>query len=245
MAQPNNNDKISKEEVMGYLSKVEKKSLVLSIMNQYIFTKAVTENSCLTIINCHHALLPGHRGRNAYAWNIYTGDEAGITWHIVNDGVDTGRVIKSYPVEIKEDDTSLSLLYRENETVKKTLQELLPDFLRENYPFEKPRIYQDYIHKKSDIPNQGLLDLSWHGEKISRFLRCMDFGPLRTFGRPYFIFENKNYVVKRYKILKDETATYAISKINEEEFCIKRDGYIFSLTVILNPDVENDVVGKF
>ncbi len=224
-------DALSKPEIMESLCKVKDESLVLSIMNPYIFTRDVVGNENLTIINVHQAILPGHRGRNPYAWNIFMGDEAGITWHLVDEGIDTGKIIKTIPVELKDDDVPFSLLRRENEMVKKSLQELLPQFISGQFTFEKPKEREEYFHKNSDIPNRGELDLSWKGEQISRFLRCMDFGTLRTFGRPYFFFDGKKYVVIRYMISKNAEHKEQSIGVSENVFFISKDGFAFRLEI--------------
>lgn len=69
-----------------------KDCLVVSFNSFYIFKEpAISQN---TIINYHNALLPKHRGVNAHIWAIYDGNEySGITWHLVDEGIDTGKII--------------------------------------------------------------------------------------------------------------------------------------------------------
>lgn len=123
---------------MDYLQKTSEKTLLFSIMNNYLFPKSVVDNSALLIINLHHALLPHHPGRNAEAWAIFEGDdEAGITWHIVSADVDAGEIISQHHVRIEENMSSLSL-YRELNTIS---LESFPQVLEKVIGSEKIQTY--------------------------------------------------------------------------------------------------------
>ena len=45
-------------------------------------------------VNLHDALLPEYRGLNATRWSCYKGEsEAGITYHVMNEGIDAGPIL--------------------------------------------------------------------------------------------------------------------------------------------------------
>ena len=67
----------------------------------------------LGTINCHAGKLPFYRGRNVLNWAIINGEsEFGITVHFIDDGIDTGDIIKqkTYPISLNDDYKSI-LLY--------------------------------------------------------------------------------------------------------------------------------------
>lgn len=193
-----------KKDLMELLARESAKTLVLSVMNPWLFTKEALNNPNIFVINLHHALLPAHRGRNAEAWAIYEGDEkAGITWHRVDTGIDTGAVFIQKEVKIGDSTTSLKLLAQLNAAALEGLEELLSgDFV------EKPPLFppsgSEKLHLSKDVPNDGWLDLSWDGAQMSRFLRAMDYGILDVFARPRVRLENEVYVCKSWKIQKAE-----------------------------------------
>ena len=53
-------------------------------------------------INCHPSLLPRHRGANPYFWQIYSNDDkAGVTFHFMDEGFDTGEILMQGAFDIE------------------------------------------------------------------------------------------------------------------------------------------------
>ncbi|MCK4546032.1 MAG: methionyl-tRNA formyltransferase [Candidatus Eisenbacteria sp.] len=64
-------------------------------------------------INIHAGLLPRYRGRAPLAWAIMNGDkEAGLSIHVIDEGVDSGPVIAQRKYAIGENETSGELYQR-------------------------------------------------------------------------------------------------------------------------------------
>ena len=193
-----------KKDLMELLAQESAKTLVLSVMNPWLFTEEALNNPNIFVINLHHALLPAHRGRNAEAWAIYEGDEkAGITWHRVDTGIDTGAVVIQKEVKIGDSTTSLKLLAQLNKAALEGLEELLSGDFVEKPPLS-PSSGSEKLHLSKDVPNDGWLDLSWDGAQMSRFLRAVDYGVLDVFARPRVRLENEVYICKSWKIQKAE-----------------------------------------
>lgn len=216
----------TKAEIMEELKNRDRKTLVFSIMNPYLFPAAVVDNSNLNIINLHHALLPRHRGRNGEAWAVYEGDqEAGITWHRVTPGVDDGDIVIQKQTPVTEDMTSIKLLRLQNQLAFEGFQEVLEDLLTDRVKYRKQVIPQDSkINLNKTIPGGGHLDLHWTGEQISRFLRTMDYGILNTLGIPKVEFEGKTYAWKKYRIERQNTTQDSVV-LQEDCLHINKDGY--------------------
>jgi methionyl-tRNA formyltransferase len=63
-------------------------------------------------IEFHPSLLPRHRGRSAMHWAIRMGDATtGLTVFWVDEGIDTGSILRQKEVEIASDDTVGSLYF--------------------------------------------------------------------------------------------------------------------------------------
>ena len=56
------------------------------------------------------------------------------------------------------------------------------------------------IRRPGDVPNDGWLDLSWETDKVSRFLRSMDYGALMVMGRAKVMLDGEIYTVEGYKM---------------------------------------------
>lgn len=183
-----------------YLLALNEPTLIISAANRYLFPKEVVEKNNITIVNYHGALLPKHPGRNAEAWAIYEGDkEAGITWHYVVPDVDAGSILIQKTTPITEQTTSFTLLRINSKLVMEGFEEILPGLLAGTLTGTM-QTERHEIHYSWMKPNDGVLDLNWDAEKISAFLRAMDYGMLQTMGEPQVVFCGDTYSVTKYKI---------------------------------------------
>ena len=87
--------------------------LFVSMSFNQIFQKQVLNLPQLRTINCHAGKLPFYRGRNILNWALINDEtEFGITVHFVDDGIDTGDIIKQDCYPITDEDDYESLLVR-------------------------------------------------------------------------------------------------------------------------------------
>lgn len=127
-------------------------------------------------INCHYALLPRHRGRSPVPWAIFDGDErAGVTWHWIDKGIDTGRVLLSIPTRIRPEDTQASLFMRLHALASVSFDTAI-DMATQGEPGHEQHGESSY-HRHGP-PCGGVIDPSWPDDKIERFIRAMTYPPL-------------------------------------------------------------------
>ena len=62
------------------------------------------------IINIHPAKLPNYRGLDGSLWALYENAPLGVTAYLIDIGIDTGKIIKFYP--LKSEFKSLSLILK-------------------------------------------------------------------------------------------------------------------------------------
>lgn len=75
-----------------------------------IFKKDTILLPTTAFINCHPSLLPKYRGSNPYSATIMNGEErTGITFHLVDEGIDTGPILFQKEVSISNRDNAESL----------------------------------------------------------------------------------------------------------------------------------------
>lgn len=193
----------SKRELITFLERLEENTLVLSIMNPYIIPANIIQKPNLLLVNLHHALLPNHPGRNAEAWTIYEQDEyGGITWHIIDEGVDSGDILIQKAIRITEDVTSLELYKMLNKMAIAAFREIIKNLLEGDIiPIKQTLEKKHAVRVASERPNQGVLNLEWDEKKISAFLRSMDYGILKTMGDAIVQYENIWYKCIGYEIL--------------------------------------------
>lgn len=228
--------KLDKQGLTNFLSAIEIDTLVISAANRYLFPADVIGNSNLYIINYHGALLPSYPGRNAEAWCIYEGAAlGGITWHEVNEGVDTGMILDQRSVELDAHVTSIKLLGMYTRLAETAFKHFLPRLIAGKwkvYPQSK-EIDEKDMYYSWQRPNEKMLDTYWDAPRISRFLRAFDYGPLESLGVPKIKFDNKDYEISKYKILQSvEMGDLGLSWATEgREIQLIKDGYEFRLKV--------------
>lgn len=182
--------------------KKTKNCLIISANNFYIFKKEAIQNN--TIINYHNSLLPNHRGTNAHIWAIYEDDkQSGITWHIVDSTIDTGDIIIQKTIELTPLITAKELLIAQHKMAIQSLGECL-NLLTNNQTRSQNPSQTSTTHRKKDLPNGGICDLSWSKEKISSFLRAMDAGAFRQIALPKIYIFNEWFEIGFYEITDTE-----------------------------------------
>lgn len=61
------------------------------------------------VLNAHAGPLPAIRGMNACEWSLLLGASPAVTIHVIDEGIDTGAVLESVPIEVEPGDTIASL----------------------------------------------------------------------------------------------------------------------------------------
>lgn len=232
----------SKDELTKYLLKSKQQTLLISAINPWIIPDEVLNNEVFTSINLHHSLLPKHPGRNAEAWAIYEGEnETGITWHITTREIDKGDIIVSKSVEITNSCTSFSLLRAQDKLARDAFLEILESLIENRFNSNTYLKCEDVkIHYSWQKPNNGYLDIRWSAEKMSRFLRAMDYGILNIFGAPKLSYNKIIYTWSKYNI-SDNEDFYEKSKIEkiDNKIVINKDDKCFILSNVKEIEVNN------
>ncbi len=92
------------------IAKAYKTDLFVSMSFNQIFKAAILSVPKFGVINCHAGKLPYYRGRNILNWALINDEkEFGITVHYIDEGIDTGDIIKQncYPIVDSDDYNSL------------------------------------------------------------------------------------------------------------------------------------------
>lgn len=129
------------------------------------------------VINCHYSLLPNHRGRSCVPWAILDGDTVtGITYHWIDQGIDTGRVLLQAAAQIDEDETQATL-FDKLHLLAADYWDMALHLAHCGYPGVQQRGISQY--HRAGPPHNGVIDPAWSTEYIERFVRAMVFPPMR------------------------------------------------------------------
>ncbi len=104
--------------------------LIVTCAYGQIIPKEVLDLPKYGCINVHASLLPKYRGSAPIQWAILNGDtKTGITIMYMDEGMDTGDIIKSKEILISAEDNVGTLHDKLSVLGKDTLLEVLPDIL--------------------------------------------------------------------------------------------------------------------
>lgn len=104
-------DKMTDEE----LAPLRKLDIDLLLVGGFgiILKKPILELPRIGCVNCHSSLLPRHRGPNPFATVLLSDDEeTGVTFHIMEPGIDTGPIIDQTAFPISKTHTMFTI-YRQ------------------------------------------------------------------------------------------------------------------------------------
>lgn len=216
---------VRKEFLTEFLMEEQKNVLLVSAANRWLIPTEILAKKNLTAVNFHNSLLPRHPGRNAEAWCIFEQDTvSGITWHFIEPKIDAGDIIIQKEILLDEDITSFLLLRKQNEMAVEAFRLFLPELLCGRCSRTKQEGTRGKLHYSWERPNGGILDLNWKADKISSFLRAMDYGLLKELGDPECIINGETYTWKKYIVSDYPVGAAEETIIRQNEICIRKDG---------------------
>lgn len=155
---------------------------LLSIANLRIIPDAILALPSCGAVNFHDGPLPHYAGLNTPAWAIWHGEtEHGITWHLIEGGVDEGDILTQRMFEIAPDETAFSL----NAKCYAAAMESFPALLDQLVSGELRRQAQDlgqrrYFGRDARPDLAGWLDTDLPAADLARQARALDFGDYRN-----------------------------------------------------------------
>ena len=171
--------------------------LGISLNNFQIIKPSLLECPREGFINFHNGPLPSYGGVNVCSWAIIEGeDNYGVTWHFIDDGIDTGDIIAQQHFPIAADATALSLTMACFKIGLQMFEQLVPVIAHGSIPRQiQPAESRSYFSRR-DIPNGGRINFNWSSDRISRFVRGLSFQPMpNPFVYPQFIHAKVTFYV--------------------------------------------------
>lgn len=158
---------------------------LLSVANLTVIPHAVLAMATKGAVNFHDGPLPRHAGLNAPVWAILAGEvRHGITWHLIEGGVDEGDILEQRLFDIAPNETALTLNTRCFEAGMESFPALV-DQLETGLRRVKQDLTLRSLHLRHDRPAaMGRIDFSKPAEEVARLVRALDHGrywnPLST-----------------------------------------------------------------
>ena len=187
-------DKMTEEEVAP-LKKL-KLDLILVGGFSIILKKPLLDIPRLGCINTHSSLLPRHRGPNPFSAAILAGDtESGVTFHWMDEAIDTGDIIIQHPIPLNASSNMLGLYKDACELAGQKVEALLTS-LEVGDGLRLPQSAGAASYEKRAQVADSWIDWSDTAENIERLVRGMS-------PQPYVRFQWRKHVILVHKVTFD------------------------------------------
>ena len=155
--------------------KSEKADFFVVVAYGKILPKEVLDIPRLGCINIHASLLPEYRGAAPIQWCILDGKEkTGITTMLMDEGLDTGDILKQYEINIAKKETGGSLFDRLAVLGGEAIVDTIDKF-EEITPIRQGEATTDYA--KMISKSMGEIDFNKSATEIERLIRGMNPWP--------------------------------------------------------------------
>ncbi|EAQ42186.2 methionyl-tRNA formyltransferase [Polaribacter sp. MED152] len=211
--------------------------LLVSMSFNQIFKRQIISIPKLGVINCHAGKLPFYRGRNILNWALINDEkDFGITVHYVDEGIDTGDIIKQKKFPINDSDSYNSLLKIAFIECANILYEAIKEIQLGN----SNRIKQSFIHPVGFYcgrRGEGDEIINWNknSRELFNFIRAIDKpGPMATtFVKGNVVKINKSRIVSE-AIDYIGTNGQILAKTNDGFFVKTKDNFLEILEIESN-----------
>ena len=132
-------------------------------------------------VNTHSSLLPKHRGPNPFSAAILAGDaETGVTFHCMDEGIDTGDILAQYPFPITPAERLFSLYRRASEMAGVKVAEVMDRIEAEGLQ-GTPQNHALATYEKKRTIEDTWMDWTQPAEYLERMVRGMSPSPMPRF----------------------------------------------------------------
>ncbi|MFW2569679.1 amino acid adenylation domain-containing protein [Legionella sp. 29fVS95] len=177
---------------------------LFSIVNGEILSKEILALPRYYAINYHNSPLPKYAGLYATTWAILNGEtQHAISWHIMDERIDAGNILKQPVIPIDDFDTALSLNLKCYEKAIHSFRELVDELATNTTkPVKQNLSCRSYYGLKDKPANFGFITWEKSADDIDRLCRALSMGNyLNQLVVPKIIMNGKIFVVKALKKL--------------------------------------------
>ncbi|KTD07261.1 hypothetical protein A8135_01850 [Legionella jamestowniensis] len=150
-----------------------------SIVNGVILKDADLKIARFGTINYHDSILPKYAGVNATSWALMNGETThGITWHLVNEGIDEGDIVYQSSFSLSDNETALTLNLRCFDEATIGFAQIIEQIQSSSLIKTKQnRAMRSYYGLSHPLPDLGFIN--WEtatAQQIDLYCRALNFG---------------------------------------------------------------------
>jgi len=210
------------EDFLAYFDEIDY-DLIICAHFQRILPPSIFRRARFGALNLHPSLLPKYRGMSPQHWPIILGDaETGVTVHSIDDGVDTGRIIRQVRIPL-EPEIYIHQLQTKFLSVYRTIMvEAVERLFLGELGEEQPSTDISYFHKiqYSDMEIKVDMDL----KRAYSLIRAFSFPYTGARFENTSIFKAKPVDKALWKELKISVNSPALQQMGMSRYLILKDG---------------------
>jgi methionyl-tRNA formyltransferase len=239
---------LNADDVVAALSEIGP-DVIFSINSYRIIKRRILSTPKEGIINFHNGPLPRYGGVNVCSWAIINGEtQHGVTWHYLDEGIDTGDIIAQRQVDIAEDETAISLIMKCINAGIATFRDVLPRVIEGSAPRQKQDLSKATYFSRKDVPNGGSISFEWSYPVFDRFIRGLSFHPMpNSFVHPRSTFEAREFRVERIERVAATPAGDCgkVSDIGRDRITVQIADALVAITDVLDDAKKSLAISDF
>lgn len=217
--------------------------IMVSVNYLFLIDKEILSKAKNLVFNIHGSLLPKYRGRTPHVWSIINNEKfTGITAHVIDEGCDTGDIIKQLIIPIFESDTGASILNKYKELYIPLIHEVLDDYSSNSIVLSnQDNSKATYFGKRT--PEDGRISWNWQVERIINWVRAQ--------ANPYpgaFTFYNGKKVIVDLVAKSDLGFNYNIENgtiLSVNPLTVKCDNAALEIVEMRDCKINFELLNKF
>ncbi len=182
--------------------KALKPDVGLSVMYDYILPKEFLNIFPMKCFNLHPGYLPYNKGAFANVWAIVDETPAGVTLHVIDEGIDTGPIVAQQEVTVDPWDTGETLYHKLELAGVALFKKAWPEVEQGRLVLKAQDLSLGRIHKRADTERIDQIDLNkeYKAKDLINILRARTFPPYKG---AYFI-KNGARIYMELKLLRED-----------------------------------------
>lgn len=146
--------------------------LVVSFGYRHLIRQSQIERIGCPIINLHISYLPYNRGAHPNFWSFFDGTPAGVTIHLIDEGIDTGPILFQERVTFAKTEVTFAQTYdRLIKEIEALFIRRLPEIIAGNWT-EIEQVGAGTQHNLKDLPTEFA---GWNSVIVDEIKRLRQF----------------------------------------------------------------------
>lgn len=178
--------------------------LVLVVFWSYLLPPEFLRIPTLGCVNFHLSYLPHNRGKKPNVWPILDGSPAGVSIHMIDEGIDSGPIVARREVEVEPTDTAETLYRRLLVEFVDLFEQTWPDIRDGQIDTIAQELGEGTFHLDSEMADYEVIELDrrYLASDLLNLLRARTFRPHPA---AYFLHEGRRvYVRVNLEVANDE-----------------------------------------